>query len=148
MEFITSRGYELPCRFEQMEQGLWFNMWKRKLWPYLELNPNDTLYWYETVCSCIVWKTVVIEVMRFSYENKDKAFRELRNKFGPFDENFPYCLNAPNSGYCLAYAIKPVKRLNLPKPDGLRFPRIGWSPINSYISCNWLGLGYHLNAAI
>jgi len=142
MEFITSRGYKLPGSFEQMEQGVWVNMWTRKLWPYLDLNINDTLYWYETISSCVVWKTAVVEVERFSYDNKDKAFRKLKDKFGPFDENHPYFLKAPRFGYCLAYAIKPLERLSLPKPNELKFPRLGWLRINSDICQDWLRLQY------
>lgn len=139
MKFITSRGYKLPHSFEQMEQqGPWFNMWMRRLWPYFELKTNDTLYWYETISGCIVWKTVVVEVEKSSYDNKDGAFRKLKNKFGPFDENQPYCLNAPSSGYYLAYTVKPLERLSLPKPNGLKFPRTGWLHIDSNISRDWL----------
>jgi hypothetical protein len=138
MEFIASRGYELPRSFKEMEQGAWINMWTRKLWPYLELNKNDTLYWYETISGCILWKTVVVEVEKLSYNNKDEVLRNLKDKFGPLDENHPYFLNAPNSGYCLAYMVKPLKILSLPKPDGIKFPRMGWFHIDTYISRDWL----------
>ena len=142
MEFITSRAYKLPHSFEQMEQQRpWFNMWTRELWPYFELNINDTLYWYETKSGCIVWKTLVVEVEKFTYDAKDEAIRKLKNKFGPFEENQPYCLNAPSSGYCLAYTVKPLERSILPKPNGLKFPRTGWSRINSCISRDWLRVG-------
>lgn len=138
--FITSRGYKLPDSLKQMEQqGPWFNMWMRKLWPYSKLSANDTLYWYETISRCIVWKTIVVEVEKFHYDTKDEAFLRLKNKFGPFDENQQYCLDAPGSGYCLAYAIKPIERLSLPKPNELKFPMIGWLQINSDLSRNWIG---------
>lgn len=140
MEFITSRGYKLPRSPKEMKECVWFNMWTRRNWPYLRLNTNDTLYWYETISGCIVWKTAVIEVEKFSYSRKDEAFLKIRNKFGPFDENQPYCLNAPNSGYCLAYAVNPIEQLTLPKPDGLKFPILGWLSTDSNIARNWLNI--------
>jgi len=137
MIFITSRGYKLPS-FDQVEQLLWFNIWSKKLWPYSRLNINDTLYWYETLSKCIIWETVVTEIERFPFENKKDAFKILRNKFGPFDEKQLYCLNAPNFGYCLAYKVKLVKKLTLPKPDGFKFPRIGWLLGDESLN-EWLG---------
>lgn len=140
MEFITSRGYKLPDFFEGMGQGPWFNMWMRKRWPYSELNVNDTLYWYETISGCIVWRTMVIEVDKFPYNNKVEAFKRIRNKFGPFDESQKYCLNAPNSGYCLVYTVNPIERVTLLKPTDLKFPMLGWLEIDRNIFRDWLGV--------
>lgn len=140
MEFVTSRGYKILPTSKQMEQGVWFNMWVRRNWPYLELNHNDTLYWYETISGCIVWKTAVVEIDKFSYNNKSKAFLRIKDRFCPFDENQQYCLDAPNSGYCLAYTVKPLERVNLPKPTDLKFPMLGWLRINRNIYRDWLGV--------
>src|SRR5271166_1727344 len=48
MTLVTSRNYVLPDNPDAFSNGLWFNLWTKKLWPYNELEPGDTLYWYES----------------------------------------------------------------------------------------------------
>ena len=63
-----------------MEHGVWFNMWRRKLWPYRELLPSDLLYWYESAFGKLVWKTRVLQVIRFEYKDKATAARRLEQE--------------------------------------------------------------------
>jgi hypothetical protein len=66
MSLVTSRNYIPPDDPDAFSNGLWFNLWTKKLWPYNELEPGDTLYWYESPSKCIVWKSRVVGVLRFS----------------------------------------------------------------------------------
>jgi hypothetical protein len=50
----------------ELEFDLRFNLWRRKLWPYEKLMKGDMLYWYETPSSSIVWKSIIVEIERFS----------------------------------------------------------------------------------
>jgi hypothetical protein len=137
MEFITSRP-NLLDQPKEMDQELRANMWSKKFWPYEELNLADTVYWYETISKCIVWKSQVVKLEKFSYSNKQSAFRTLEDQFGPFNKRFIYFENAPISGYCLAFRVKTLEKLSLPKPEGLKFPHLGWLRINERIYREWL----------
>jgi len=62
----------------------------------------------------------------------------LKLRFGHFDENEPYVVKAPEQGYCLAYESKALQRLNVPKPDRLRFPQLGWLSTEDTLAQEWL----------
>lgn len=72
MEYITSRGFELPTDQTEMESLDWFNMWSNRNFPYYELLVGDTLYWFDTIVQKIVWKTEVVTVDRFPYSHKQQ----------------------------------------------------------------------------
>jgi 5-methylcytosine-specific restriction protein A len=137
MEYITSRS-ELPRTLEEMRDELRFNMWKWRLWPYQELVKGDVLYWYETQSTNIVWKTRIAELDRFSYQNKRQAEKRIRN-MADFDMRQPYFQKAPAKGYCVVWKVEPLQKLNLPKPDGVKFPQQGWLRIDDRIAKDWLG---------
>jgi hypothetical protein len=133
MEYITSRGFRLPESDEEMSGEFWFNMWQAKQWPYKELKTGDLLYWYEPPSKAIVWRTEVTEVIKFEYEDKAFAGRTLEERFGEFNESQAYFLNAPPKGYCLAFKVLPVERMDYPKPDGFKFPYLGWLRIDERV---------------
>jgi len=137
MEYITSRGFKLPKSAEEMTNRFWFNMWRLKLWPYQELVVGDILYWYESPDKCIVWKTRVSDVDRFQYGNKDAAGRRLKERFSDFDREQPYYLEAPTKGFCLAWKVRPLQRVNIPRPDNFRFPQQGWLRVDDEITRKW-----------
>src|SRR5260370_6697775 len=111
MDFITSRNFKLPDSESQMDGHWGFNLWRSRLVPYNELSVGDTLYWYETVNGEIVWQTQVVDVERFSYETKEAAAAHLEARFGKFPREQDYFVHAPESGFCLAYKVKPVQRV-------------------------------------
>lgn len=144
MDFITSRNFKLPDSESQMDGHWGFNLWRSKLVPYDELSIGDTLYWYETVNGEIVWKTRVVDVDRFPYETKEDAATRLEARFDNFSRDQAYYLNAPEKGFCLAYKVKPVQRLRLPKPTTFRFPHQGWLRTDNPLAQQWLA---SINAA-
>lgn len=114
--FITSRGFALPTDSGEMGENLWFNMWQRRLWPYKELDEGDTLYWYDTKEQAIVWRSRVAQVERFEYANKNEVRKKFQVSFGLDDLNDPYFDKAKDQGYCLAYKVDSLVRLDVPKP--------------------------------
>lgn len=138
MEHITSRGFKLPERPEEMAGELWFNMWERKLWPYEELVVSDILYWYESPSKSIVWKTRVVDIDRFRYDEKNFAGSRLKGRFGDFDRAQPYYVEAPQPGFCLAYKVSPILKVNLSKPPDFQFPRQGWLRLDNEVARKWL----------
>jgi len=71
-------------------------MWKKKLFPYQELKVGDVLYWYESKSKSVAWRTRVVNIERFSYDNKDAVKRRLKKKFDEFDDEQSYYVNAPS----------------------------------------------------
>ena len=96
MYFVASRNYVLPDSREGIGSGLWFNLWMIKLWPYNELEVGDTLYWYESPSKCIVWTSRVLDVPRFSYQNKKEVEQKL--SLTPVQSAQRYFIDGPESG--------------------------------------------------
>jgi len=80
MAFVTSRNFTLPDTPDGLTNGLWFNMWAKKLWSYNELEPGHTLYWYESPSRCIVWRSKVMEVIRSRTSGKTKSKRNFNSR--------------------------------------------------------------------
>lgn len=133
MEYVTSRSFRLPESEQEMADEFWFNMWRTRQWPYKELKAGDWLYWYESPGKSIVWRTTVTEVERFDYTDKSAAANALEAKFGEFDKSQAYLEHAPSEGYCLAYKVLPAERVDYPKPEGFRFPQLGWLRVDEEI---------------
>lgn len=138
MEYITSRGHELPKTASKFEADLRFHLWQNKLWPYEELVLGDILYWYETPSQSIVIKSRVVEVDRFPYNSKQEVRQKLVARFHDFDETQEYFVKGPDHGYCLAFKVKVLGQINLPKPEGTKFPQQGWMKIDNDIAIRWL----------
>jgi len=80
--FIVSRPRQFIMTEKEMSDELYYNMWRRKQWPYIELNEGDCLYWYETTTNRIVWKTEVAYVDKFEYSNKSEVQQRLKSIAG------------------------------------------------------------------
>jgi len=52
MALITSRG-SLPDSALGLTNGVWFNMWSKKLFPFDELQVGDDLYWYSVAARAV-----------------------------------------------------------------------------------------------
>ncbi len=140
MEYITSRGFHLPESSQDFAKSFWFNLWKRKLWPYREIELNDIIFWYETLKKRITWKSRVIDIENFFYKEKNELRQRLSSRFEDFDINQSYYVKGPERGYCIAFKVEPLNRISLPKPDAIRFPQLGWLRVNEEISRDWLKL--------
>ncbi len=137
MEYISSSRDILPETVKEWEGGRWWNLWARKYWPYHELAVGDIVYWYESPSKSIVWKSQVTDVRAFPYSDKVALRRELH--LSKADADFYYFRKAPDRGYCLLFWIKPLKRIDVPKPPDLRVPQLGWVRIDRRIAKKWLG---------
>jgi hypothetical protein len=136
--FVTSKRFRLPDTPDELTNGKWFNMWTKRLWPYNELEPGDTLLWYESPNRVIVWRSKVVDVNRFPYEEKNTVAERLN--LTPGQAAQPYFLDGPESGFCLWYNVEALERLNLSKPDDFRFPQVGWLRIDGDVATEWPAL--------
>ncbi len=139
MEHITSRP-KVASTPSEMEEGVFFNLWQKKLWPYKMVSVGDILYWYEASSGKILWRTRVVVVDKFEYDDLKDAGDQIERKFGPFDRKQHYFNDAHGRGFCLVYKVSPVERMSIPKPDGLRFPHQGWLRVDSVAGRKWLGI--------
>ena len=136
--YVTSRGFLLPTDQREMSNASWFNMWARELWPCKELQPGDSLYWYESPTGRIGWATRVVGITQFAYATKSELIAKLKLDVQAAGQ--PYVTSGPAAGICLAYEVKALKKLSIPKPDGYRFPQQGWLRITSAAVAAWPGL--------
>ena len=137
MALITSRG-SLPDTPAGLTNGVWFNMWSKKLFPFDELQTGDPLYWYSVAARAIEWRSEVLRVRRFPYQSKREVIEKLA--LSPADASQIYLRNAPVAGFCLSYKVRAVERLSIPKPDEVRFPQQGWLRVDENLRATWPGL--------
>ena len=132
MEYIISKGSELPGNEASMENSEWFNVWERRNFPYYELLVGDILYWFDTSAQKIVWKTEVVKVDRFQYFDKKEILERYPNSM-----TSKYYESRPESGYFVGYKIKVLDKLDLEKPSSFRFPQLGWLRVDNGIASTW-----------
>jgi hypothetical protein len=135
MSWVTSRNYILHDDADAFSNGLWFNLWTKKLWPYNELEPGDTLYWYESPRKCIVWKSRVVEVLRFPYETKKEVEQKLN--LTPVQAAQDYFVDGPEAGYCLSYKVAAINRVSIARPEDFKFPHQGWLKVSPEVVAAW-----------
>lgn len=136
MEYIVSR-HDLPETKEDIENGTWFNLWSKRHWPYHEIVKGDIVYWYEAKNKRLIWKTKIAARDQFTFGKQEKALNRIESNFGNFDRRQPYVLQAPNRGFCLAWKVKVIDKVNIPKPVNFRFPQLGWLKITSEVGIDW-----------
>jgi hypothetical protein len=134
MEYIITRNFELPTDKKEMEQSDWFNLWKRKFFPYAELLVGDTLYWFDRTQERLVWKTKVIKIDRFAYKKK----KEILGRY-PTYESSRYFEDGSEAGYFITYKVKVSEKLDSERPNGFQFPQIGWIRVDQEMAQNWFG---------
>ena len=135
--YITSRAFLLPRSSLVFAKELRYHLWSKKFWPYREVTTGDILYWYESPTKRLVWKSFIHTLEAFPYHSKEELSQKLMS-FSPFDPSEPYFLKAPSRGYCLAYQVTPLQKLDLPKPKGLRIPPLGWLRVEAPFVCQWV----------
>ena len=126
MAYVTSRNFHLPETKAKMSASFWFNLWTKRFWPYRAISPGDVLYWYESRSQCVLWRSHIRTVVAFEYANKRDAANRLIADFGEFPQDQSYFQSGPEAGYCLAWNVEPIARVNLPRPVGFRFNQLGW----------------------
>jgi hypothetical protein len=140
MEYITSRHRKLPIAGKELADDVWFNLWKSRLWPYEQLMVGDVLYWYETKSQALVWKSTVVKIERFAYEKKSEVIEKLQKLSRAIVSNDYYFREGAESGFCFAYKVSPLQRLNIPKPKAFKFPQSGWLRIDAEVRAKWLSV--------
>lgn len=132
MEYITSRGFDLPKTKSEMEKADWFNMWHGKQFPYRDLMKGDILYWYDKKEGALIWRTLITDVEREPYTDKEKIFKRFQNSLGT-----EYHKGRATKGYCLRYKFKVLERVSISKPKNYSIPQLGWIKLDNKQSQRW-----------
>lgn len=132
MEFITSRGFDLPTSKGEMENREWFNIWRRRNFPYTEPMIGDILYWFDTNKKEVVWKTRIVMIDRFPFENKS----EILTRYPDCDES-EYFRKGPSNGFFVIYEVEELEKISVNKPEGFRFPQLGWLRVDDVVAIEW-----------
>jgi hypothetical protein len=135
VEYIISKGKELPSSENEMENHLWFNMWGSRQFPFTTLVNGDIIYWLDTLKKRLVWKTVVQDVSRYRYSDK----KDIYDLYSDSMSNRYYDSKAA-SGYFLLYSIKVIEKINVAKPK-YNFPRLGWQILDDDNYIKWFSKG-------
>jgi hypothetical protein len=138
-EFVTSREDLATLRSDRLPPEEWWNVWKRRLWPYRELMIGDRLYWYDSSARSILSRSRVIGVQRFPYQTKAELFDRLNEFLDNVDTTDPYTASKPDKGYCLAFKVRQEAPLNVRKPKDRNFPREGWLRLTESERAAWFG---------
>lgn len=138
--FIISRATEaIPEDISQLKKEVWFCMWRKRMWPYREVGTGNTLYWYDTDEKAIALKSQIIAFDRFKYESKDEVRQRIIDRFHIDPSPDPYFKKKNDEqGYCIAFRASADTSLNIPIPEDLKFPLLGWLRCDEKISEHWL----------
>ena len=135
MEFITSRGFQLPATRKEMEQHEWFNVWQRREFPYQELLVGDTVNWFDRPNQRLSWKTRVQKVFRRKFNSKKEILVDF-----PDCASSEYFQKATEAGYFLLYKVEVIEKLDVAKPKDFSFPRLGWIRLDRESAKLWANL--------
>lgn len=134
--FITSFGNEST---DQNRTFNWFNIWKTRQPPYTELRKGDTLFWYSPQDEAILLETLVTDVYQCPYNNQQQLKKMLEDHEIDNPSNDPYFTDrAPGGRYCLAFKVKRINEVFIPKPMDFAFARNGWMSCDDVNAQRWL----------
>jgi hypothetical protein len=129
MEFILSRYLLKKLGYKDIESVYWYVLWKtpkRNInghQPYNELKKGGTLYLYATNQKKIIWETKINKIEKGEYSSKN----EIEKKYPHTDNSTKkYLKRSSPKGYYLAFKLRVVKFVDIDKPKGYTFPRLGW----------------------
>lgn len=129
MRYLTSRDWYLPEGTDPLWLGeVWFfNMWTYQWWPYRELAQDDTLFLFDRKREMTVWEASVSRVQTRRYSSHNDAGDSLDCVMpSPVDRSQRFFRNAPQCGFLLAFECRAKSRIDRPRPQGRRLPRLGW----------------------
>jgi hypothetical protein len=119
--------------YEDVEGGISWNLWERRLPPFNELESGDTVF---LACKdghggSAIWAVADIDlVVAARYESKSQAgdamheaFPDLTKRDFLADE---YTIKRPDSGWLLGWSYGPSRPVGVPRPMELVLNRNGW----------------------
>lgn len=138
-KLAISRRSGLTIDHEEIARRLWLSLWRLHVWPLGLVRTGDALYWYQTSCRALLWKTEVIARTVIEYESTAGLLASIEEETGEcLDRDSAAIVRAPLRGWCLAYRVEPVARLFVPRPDGVTFSPFGWATEETPGMASWL----------
>ncbi len=129
--FIVASSGSLPATKKAMKESVWVRLWARKNWPYRELVPPSRLYWLELPTQSFVWSSTVSRVAAFPYDDRRDVIAEIDRKFsGDLQISDGEVSAAPDAGYCVAWSVRPDRKLQLERPSSVRLNGFRWMRVS------------------
>jgi hypothetical protein len=133
MFFLNCANDEDPGmpRRSEISDCQWWNLWTRRLAPFNEMADGQRIVLVDSWPrgGRLTWEIEATNVLKASYGSKRDAERRLAGHFNlPVKtvRSEPYTARGPDSGYVLGLAYQPVRRVDQPRPPGMRFQPNGW----------------------
>ena len=138
MEYITACNVLMSDSPEEIACEVWYSLWEKEVWPYTEVSPLDIVYFLEKPKDRLMWKASITGIYRFKYDDKYTLREKLLARYPEAAVDVASFEGVSDAGYCLAYRVNPLHSLNIPKPDGLVFPALGWLRVDEQVRKEWV----------
>jgi len=117
----------------------WFILRATRKRPYDSLHVGAPLYWFDPAKEVVFLQTRLIRVEQLAYRSVDELRPWLAEHYREHGSADPYFVEkAKKCRYCVAFWMRPIQELNLPRPEGCKFERDGWLPCDSEDGRRWL----------
>lgn len=134
----------MPTRAE-VADGFHWNLWKTRQVPFADLSDGAEIVLVDSWPSGgrLTWVVRAKDVVASPYATKDEAVRLVARGLGlqrSVVRSHGYTAGRPDAGYVLAWSPRPVRRLDLPRPDDMTFLRNGWLRVDDPVVLRRWGL--------
>jgi len=111
--------------------GSHWNLWKVRQHPYALLTQGSRVVLVDSWPGGgrMSWEVEALHVVKEPYNSKAEASRLIAAGLGLDAQRVRrhyYTVRGPDSGYVLAFRYRPVRKIDLPRPAGMRFRPNGW----------------------
>lgn len=130
--YMRKRSARQGLTTEDELSGPYWSLWQQRRFPYDELELGHQVllldHWRDE--DRLSWELAVAEVDHRPVESKADAITHIATMFGLIEDDVaddPYLgAKEDGPGYLVAWRGDGIRRLNLPRPTGLKLARHGW----------------------
>lgn len=131
---FLNRSYDadpgVPTRASIFGRRHW-NLWRTRQQPFKDFGDGTQVVLVDTWPggSRLTWQVRASDVIATSYASKNEAIRYIAQGLGiPRSEVWAddYTTNGPDEGVLLAWGCQPVRRINIGRPQDMKFRPNGW----------------------
>jgi len=134
LNWTSSSDPGVPTKAE-VAQGAHWNLWRTRQPPFKAFEEGSQVVLVDTwpTGGRMTWLVRAKDVVAGPYATKDEGVRliarGLKIKRAEVRDH-DYTTGRPDAGYVLAWNYVPLKRLDLPRPPGMRFQQNGWLSVD------------------
>jgi hypothetical protein len=133
--YRTNGDPGMPSRAWMTNSYRHWNLWMTRRLPYQDLVDGSRITLVDSwtdggqTLGRLTWEVEAVNVLKMEYSTKAQAIRAIAaqmNETVSYVKGNRYTMNGPVRGYLLAWQVKPVRRLDLPRPPDMKLGRHGW----------------------